>query len=138
MEKIQPREETGRVLGVAAGLWGAVIGIATLEGAPARFEGTSLALLVAFVSVFAVASYLLDPQLRGYAARMDFPRAAVLAIGLSAACAASLALGSVAFAMFFAPLAALAIATATLRPRRRFMAKPAAPAKSPGANPAAT
>ena len=132
----QPREETGRVISLAAALWGTVIGIAALEGAFARFEASSLAALAAFVALFAVASYFLDPQLRAYAMRIDAPGAYAFALALVAALLVALELGSAPFAMFFAPLAALAAVAAGERARPQ--ARSASPAKSPGANPAAT
>ena len=142
MKNRQPGEETGRVLAVAALVWGSVVGIGALEGAFARFEVASLAMLAAFVSLFAVASYFLDPQLRAYAAERDPLRASALALVFAAAFVVALALGSAPFAMLFAPLAALAsVAVATTLPRRASLrrgAKSASLAKSPGANPAAT
>ena len=137
MRNQQPGEETGRVLAVAAALWGSAVGIAVLEGALARFEVQSFAALATFVSLFAVASYFLDPQLRAYGKRMDGLRASLLALALAAAFAVALALRSIPFAMFFAPLAALASAAVLSRERPRRPAKSAAPAKSPGASPAA-
>ena len=136
MKKHQPREETGRVLAVAAALWGSIVAAAAFEGALARFDAASLASLAAFVSFFAVASVLLDPQLRAYAARMDRMRAVALTLGLAAAFVVALALRSVPLAMFLAPLASQAIAAVAGAPRRA--ARSAAPAKSPGARPAAT
>lgn len=137
MRNQQPREETGRVLALAAGLWGSVIAVAALEGAFARFEDT-LTMLAAFVSLFAVATVFLDRQVRDYARRIDGARLAAVTIALAAALVAALALRSAPIAMFFAPLAALAGAGAFARagPRRRVTS--AAPAKSPGVNPAAT
>jgi hypothetical protein len=137
MKRTALREDTGRVLALAAGLWAAVIAIAAFDGALARFDGSSLAVLAALVSLFAVASYLLDPQLRAYAGEMDAARAWAFAVALGAAFLLATALGSVPFAMLFAPLASLAAAAAALRPRRR-RARSAAPAKSPGATTAAT
>ena len=134
MRNQQPREETARVLAVAAAVWGSVIFDAALEGAFARFEAPSLAFLTAFVSLFAGASYLLDPQLRAYGNGMDAPRAAMIALAFLAALVVSLALGSAPFAVFLAPLAALAGVAAVTRPRGA--ARPASSAKSPGATPA--
>ncbi len=138
MERHLPREETARVLALAAALWGCVVGIAAFDGAFERFDAASLAALAAFVSLFAAASYLLDPQLHGYAARWEPARTAALALAFLAALAVSLALGSAPFAMFLAPLGALASAAAAGGARLRRAAKPAAPAKSPGATRAAT
>ena len=136
MRNHQPLEETGRVLALAAALWGTIIGVAALEGAFVRFDVASLAMLAAFVTLFAVASYFLDPQLRAYASEVEPPRASALALVFAAAFVVALALRSAPFAMLFAPLAALgSVAVATMLPRR---AKSASLAKSPGANPAAT
>ena len=134
MRNQQPREETGRVLAVAAAVWGSVIFDAALEGAFTRFGATSLAFLAAFVSLFAVASYFLDPQLRGYANGRYALRSVLFAFAFGAALVVSLALGSAPFAMFFAPLAALAVVAAVTRPRGA--ARSASSAKSPGATPA--
>ena len=142
MRNHHPREETGRVLALAATLWGAVLGVAALEGAFARFEGSSLAMLAAFVSLFAVASYRLDPQLRAYARQADALRASAIALALALALAAAVVMRVAPLAMFLAPLAALAsVAAAAGLLRRagpRRATTPAAPAKSPGVNPAAT
>jgi hypothetical protein len=135
--KHQPREETGRVLVVAAALWGSLVAIAALDGAFSRFDAVSLAALASFVSIFAVASHFIDPQLRAYASRWDSSRVAAIAVGLAGAFVV-LALGSAPFAMFLAPLAALASSAAAGGVRLRRAATPAAPAKSPGATPAAT
>ena len=132
----QPREETGRVIALAAALWGTVIGIAAAQGALARFEGESVATLAALVSLFAVASLFLDPQLRAYGTRMEAWRSLGWAFGLAGAFVMALALASVPLAMFLAPLASFAGVAALARPRA--LARSAPPAKSPGANPAAT
>ena len=136
MAREQPREETGRVLALAAGLWGFVAGIAALEGAFARFDPRSLAILAALVSVFAVASYFLDSQLRRYAMEMPAARSASIAAGFAAALAMALALGSAPFAMWLAPLASMSVVAVLTRPRGA--ARSSSPAKSPGARPAAT
>jgi TRAP-type C4-dicarboxylate transport system permease large subunit len=134
MRNHEPREETARVLLVAAALWGSVIAVGALEGAFTRFEAASVAALAVFVSLFAVASYFLDPQLRAYANGMDTPRAAMLGLALATAFGVALGLGSVAFAVFFAPLASVAGVAAVTRPRRA--PRSASSAKSPGARPA--
>jgi hypothetical protein len=115
MRNRKPREETGRVLAVAAALWGSVVGMAALGGTLARFDATSLAMLTAFVSLFAVASYFLDPQLRAYAKDMNALRTSALAVALAAAFVVALAFRSVPLAMFLAPLAGLAAAAAITR-----------------------
>ena len=137
----ESREETGRVLAVATALWGSIVGIALLEGAFERFEPIALALAAAFVSLFAVASYLLDPQLRAYADETGPLRKGAFAWVASGAFVVAVALGSAPFAMWLAPLAALGsvvVATTLPRNRARSRARPASSAKSPGANPAAT
>ena len=142
MRNHEPREETGRVFAVAAALWGTIVAAGALEGAFGRFEPASIAILAAFASLFAVASYFLDPQLREYAGRMDALRTGGLALAAAGAFVMAIALGSVPFAVWLAPLAALgSVVVATrLRPRARprTSAMSASPAKSPGANPAAT
>ena len=82
MTNQQPREETGRVLVVAAALWGSVIAAGAIEGAFTRFDAASLAALAVFVSLFTVASYFLDPQLRAYANGMQTPRAVTLGVAV--------------------------------------------------------
>ena len=63
MKTHQPREETGRVLAVAAALWGSVVALAALEGAFSRFDAAALGALAAFVSLFAAAnSRSLSPE----------------------------------------------------------------------------
>jgi hypothetical protein len=138
MRNQQPREETGRVLALAAGLWGSVVAVAALEGAFARFDGDTLTTLAAFVSLFAVATVFLDQQVRDYARRLEGRAVATATLVLATAFVVALALRSAPFAMFFAPLAALAGAAAFARGGPRRSPKSAAPAKSPGVNPAAT
>jgi hypothetical protein len=137
METHWPREDSARVLAVAAALWGALIGGAAFEGVLEQFEGSALALFAVLVSLYAAAAYFLDPQLRSYAATLDAMRARLLAAAFVGALVAALAAGYAALAMFFAPLAALAtIAAAAGGPRRATTS--ASPAKSPGVTPAAT
>src|SRR5476651_2684680 len=68
------REDCARVLGVAALLWGSVVAIAAFEGALAKFEGSTLAMLTLFVSLYAAAVYFLDAELRAYAGRIGAMR----------------------------------------------------------------
>jgi hypothetical protein len=137
METHLPREDSARVLAVAAAVWGAVIGGAAFEGALEQFEGSTLALFAALVSLYAAAAYLLDPQLRSYAGTLGATRAGLLAATFVGALVAALAAGYASLAMFFAPMAALAsIAAAASGPRRATTS--ASSAKSPGVTPAAT
>lgn len=137
METQLPREDSARVLAVAAAVWGAVVGGAAFEGALEQFEGSTLAVLAVLVSLYAAAAYLLDPRLRSYAATLGTMRAGLLAAAFVSALVAALSAGYASLAMFLAPLAALAsIATAASGPRRATTS--ASSAKSPGATPAAT
>jgi hypothetical protein len=131
------REDCARVLGVAALLWGSVVAIAAFEGALAKFEGSTLAMLTLFVSLYAAAVYFLDAELRAYAGRIGAMRARGLAAIFLVALVAALAGRSTAFALFLAPLATLASVAAGAHGLRRG-ATSASSAKSPGANPAAT
>jgi hypothetical protein len=141
MSKRESEGDSGRVLAVAAAVWGTVIGVAALEGAFALFPDSSVALFAALASLYAVATCLLDRELRAHALRADPLRAAALALALALALAAALALRSAPLATFFAPLAAWANAAAAgvwlwrASPCHRARS---APAKSPGANRAAT
>jgi hypothetical protein len=137
METHLPREDSARVLAVAAAVWGAVVGGAAFEGALGQFEGSTLALFAVLVSLYAAAAYLLDPQLRSYAGTLGAMRAGLLAATFVGALVAALAAEYASLAMFFAPLAALAtVAAAASGPRRATTS--ASSAKSPGVTPAAT
>jgi len=137
METRVLREDSARVLLVAAALWGTVIAIAAFEGALARFEGSTLAMLAVAVSLYAAVVYFLDPALRAYADKVDAARARALAAAFVVALAAALAGRSAAFAMFLAPLATLASLAAAGHGLRR-TATSASSAKSPGGTRAAT
>jgi hypothetical protein len=130
------REDSVRVLLMAAALWGTVVAFAAFEGALARFEGSTLAMLTAAISLYAALVYFLDPAVRACAGKVDAPRARALAAVFVVALAAALAGRSAAFAMFLAPLATLASVAAAGHGLRR--ATSASSAKSPGATPAAT
>jgi hypothetical protein len=136
MEDRALREDTGRVIAVAVALWACVVAIAAAEGAFARFEDSSLATFAALISLYSVAAYRLDRNLRGYAVRFGVRTRLALALSCVAALGASLAMRSAPPAMFFSPLAALAIAAAAGAWRRA--ATSGSSATSPGATPAAT
>jgi hypothetical protein len=131
------REDTTRVLALGAAAWGTAVAGAALEGAFALFEGSTLAAFAAAVSLYAVAVYFLDPQLRAYSARVGAMRARVLAAALVGALLASLAAGFASLALFLAPLAAIAGVAAAAHGARR-AATSRSPAKSPGASRVAT
>jgi hypothetical protein len=137
MEYHLPREDSARVLAVAAAVWGAVIGGAAFEGALDQFEGSTLALFAMLASLYAAAAYFLDPQLRSYAGTLGAMRAGLLAAAFAGALLAALAAGYAALAMFCAPLATLAGIAAAASAARRATTS-ASPAKSPGVTPAAT
>ena len=131
------REDTTRVLALAAAAWGMVVAGATFEGAFALFEGFTLLAFAAAASLYAVAVYFLDPQLRAYSARAGTMRVRMLAAALIGALLASLAAGPASLALFLAPLAAIAAVAAASHGVRR-AATSTSSAKSPGASPAAT
>lgn len=139
MEDRALHEDTGRVIAVATALWAGVVGSAAAEGAFARFEPASLATFAALISLYALAAYRFDPNLRAYAAQFGAGPRLALALTCVAALGACLAMGSAPPAVFFSPLAALAIpvAAGAWRPARR-AARSGSSAKSPGATPAAT
>jgi hypothetical protein len=137
MEPRIPREDSARVLAVAAATWGMVIGGAGLEGAFARFEGSTLAALAVLASLYAAGVYFLDPGLRAYVGSIGAMRARMLAAAFIGALVASLAAGSAPVALFFVPLATLAGVAAAAHGVRR-SATSTSSAKSPGASPAAT
>jgi hypothetical protein len=152
MKRIPPPENSRLVLAVTLVLWGGSVAAAGWEGVFAKLSPLTTVLLALFAAGFAAASYGLDRGLRSVAEQTQFP-----ALGLAALAAdAVLVAAALAFlladapalenlarfpyvivALFVAPLAvALHIAVlgrALSRQRVR-----SAPARSPGANPAAT
>ncbi len=139
MEERSLRENTGRVIAVAVALWACVVGIATVEGAFALFEESSLATFAALISLYALAVYRFDPHVRAYALGLGAAPVHAFAAASAAALAASLAMGSAPLWMFFSPLAALAVAAMIGAWRQKCRAATSgSSAKSPGATPAAT
>lgn len=148
--KAMPQENTRRVLTVTLALWGGGVALAAWEGVFAKLAPVTFALLVAFAIVYAAASYALDRGLHEVAAEAA-PRAlwtvALLADAVLAVMAFAIARGQAPIletlarfpyaiaALFVAPLAvALHAAALGQKPKR----VRSAPARSPGANPAAT
>jgi hypothetical protein len=140
-------EDSRRVLIFTVVLWGAGVAIAGYEGIFVKLSTATFGALILFVSVFAAASYALDRGLRELAASAG-PRilllAALAADGILLAPVIALQRSDLPWlenlarfpfaiaALYVAPLAAaLHLAAGTRRVRR-------APARSPGANPAAT
>ena len=137
METHLPREDSARVLALAAAVWGAVIGAAAFEGVLDQFEGSTLAVFAMLASLYAAAAYFLDSQLRCYAQTLGPVRAGLLAAAVGGALLAALAAGHASLAIFFAPLAALAGIAAAAGGERRATTS-ASSAKSPGVTPAAS
>jgi len=151
MKATLPQENTRLVLAVTLALWGGGVALAAWEGVFAKLAPVTFALLVAFAVVYAAASYALDRGLHAAAADTG-ARAlwiaallgdAVLAVtGFTAARAPGPVLETLASfpyaiaALFVAPLAVAlhAAALQAAQPKR----VSSAPARSPGANPAAT
>ncbi|HUL94541.1 MAG TPA: hypothetical protein VLT89_00950 [Usitatibacter sp.] len=130
------KEETGRVLFAGATVWGTVVAAGAAEGLYAKFDAGSVAAFAGAVSVYALAVYKLDPNLRAFAIAAG-TRWVYAALGLLLALlGASGFAGLPALAVFSAPLAAAALAAAFdcaagEKPRK-------SRAKSPGATRAAT
>jgi hypothetical protein len=147
MNAYRINEDTGTTLALAVGVIGVATSAASAAGA---FEGLPmplLAWLAAFLTAFAVATYYLDPNVRGFIARRRGSSRAVAAIVLSAAVAIDLwiapwdeGLASFPHAfviLFVLPLAAVAaVAFFDGRSAPNALRSPAT--KSPGATPAAT
>ena len=152
MKRIAPNENSRLVLAVTLVLWGGGVALAAWEGVFAKLSPVTFGLLALFASAYAGASYGLDRGLRGVAAEAGIERlwtAALLADAVLAVTAFAIARGDVAAiealarfpyalsALFVAPLAVAlhlaALGRTTARRRVR-----SAPARSPGANPAAT
>ena len=66
MKRIQPQENTGRVIALAAGFFGTLAAIAYLEGVFGRLSGETLAALALFAVAFAAATYGLDTGVRAW------------------------------------------------------------------------
>jgi hypothetical protein len=152
MKSMLPREDTRRVLATTLVLWGCGVAAAAWEGVFAKLAPATFAVLALFTIAYAAASYTLDRGLRNLAAQSGAAplwgaalagdvllMATAFAVSRADAPAVE-ALARFPFAMsalFVAPLA-LAFHIAALdraAARRRVRS---APARSPGANPAAT
>lgn len=66
--KHHPQEHTGRAVGLAVAFFGALAAIGWLEGVFERLGGGTAAALALFAAAFAVATVLLDGDVRGWAA----------------------------------------------------------------------
>src|SRR5258708_21167375 len=94
------REDTLRVMALAAAAWGIAVAGAAYEGAFALFEGPAVAAFAVLVSLYAVAVYFLDPQLRAYSGGVGAMPARMLAAALIGALLAALAAGGAPLALF--------------------------------------
>ncbi len=125
-------EDTRITVGVALALWGGTVVGAGASGLFEKLAIEELVALAAFATIFALATYVLDPAVRAFVdARRHLWSAALV---LDAAVA--LAYPHAATLLFVLPLAA--VATLAALNRREAPRLKSARAKSPGASPAAT
>ena len=152
MKRVSPPENSRLVLATTLALWGGSVAAAGWEGVFAKLSPLTTVLLAFFAMAFAAASYGLDRGLRSVAAQTRLPAlglAALAADAILGATAIALALAEapalenlarfpyVMVTLFVAPLAvALHIALFGRAVSRESVRS--APARSPGANPAAT
>lgn len=61
-----PPENTGRVVALFLAFFGALAAIAWADGVFARLEDETLLALAAFATAFAIATYVLDGQVRAF------------------------------------------------------------------------
>ena len=130
-ERIVP-ENAGITVGAAIALWGATIVGAAASGLFEKFAFEETAALVAFATIFALATYLLDPSVRAFVEALRSRVALAIALDIAVVIAWPYA----AALAFVLPLAA--VATAAAFTRREAPKVRSAAAKSPGARPAAT
>jgi hypothetical protein len=152
MKRIVPMEDSRRVVAVTLALWALGVAAAGSEGVFAKLAPATFTWLATFAVAFALASYALDRGVRVLAAQARLTSLAGMALAADLVLVATAialarngapALESLArfpfvmSALFVAPLAAVlnmaALGRATIKARVR-----RAPARSPGANPAAT
>jgi hypothetical protein len=162
MKRSLPPENTPLVLAVTLALWAGSVAAAGCEGVFAKLSPVTVVLLALFAAGFAAAGYALDRGLRSWAAQTALPGlglaalaadAILVATAIALAVADAPALENVArfpyvmSTLFVAPLAVAlhiaAFARARLVPRQHGTSEDdprvsSKPARSPGANPAAT
>jgi hypothetical protein len=146
MERTRPTENTPRILATTLALWGSGIALAAIEGVFAKFSPAELEALGLFIAAFAAGAYGLDRGVRAFVESARTARLVGLAIGMDlvlivtalalAATPGPWAVNAASFpyavsALFVAPLALVMHLAAVAR-------LSSAPARSPGANPAAT
>jgi hypothetical protein len=133
--KIEP--ETTRVLFAALVVWATVMASAAVEGVADKFGDVALETFGVVMALFAAASYRIDAELRAFGQRTALRVLTLFAIAGIVVGVAAFAAHAMTFAVFVAPLAALALAARVDRgfPRR---GATRVSAKSPGARQAAT
>ena len=132
--KIEP--ETSRVLFAALMVWATVMASAAVEGVADKFGDVALEIFGVVMALFAAASYRIDAELRAFG-RTALRMLTLYAVAGIALWVAAFAAHAMTFAVFVAPIAALALAA---RVDRGFSRRGATrvSAKSPGARQAAT
>lgn len=66
MKRKAPQEHTARVIALALGLFGALLALGVANGVFAKLSPETLAGLVVFAIGYAIATYLLDRQVRAF------------------------------------------------------------------------
>ena len=129
--------ETSRVLFAALMVWATVMASAAVEGVADKFGDVALEIFGVVMALFAAASYRIDAELRAFGRRTALRMLTLYAVAGIALWVAAFAAHAMTFAVFVAPLAALALAA---RVDRGFSRRGATrvSAKSPGARQAAT
>jgi hypothetical protein len=147
MEKQLPNEECASVLGLALAIWGAAVAFGAGEGVFAKLSPATLAAVAIFALAYVPATVLLDRGIGEFLARVDarvmglaLVVFAILLVGLALSgegpLLARLGQQSGAMAAFFVAPVIAGLATGAVF--RSLGAPRSAPAKSPGATPAAT
>lgn len=137
MTRIQPAEETGRILALTVIAWGFAVAIATFEGVFAKLGTATLVTLAVFAALYVPAMYRIDHGIRDLVLARPLRELALVAVALDAALAIAYAVGVAAplQALFGLPLALAAQLALVERLRRPLRS---ARARSPGARPAAS
>ena len=130
-ERVVP-EDARVIVGAAVALWGSAVAGAGIAGLFEKLPLEETAIIVSFVTIFALATYLLDSSVRGFVDGLRHRIAIAIALDLGVA----LAWTYPPALAFILPLAAVATAAALARHEPPAITSSAA--KSPGARPAAT
>ena len=132
------QEDMGRTLAVGLSLWIGAVAAGAVSGVFSRFDPEERMALVIFGTLFAVAAYRLDAELRSFVRAL--PRLGVAAAAFDAAIVAGIATPHGEILIAAIPLAAAAHLALHERAGAATAAAPvrSPAAKSPGARPAAT